>query len=114
MWLAVTDSRRPTRSLHICWGIYDQVVSGLCPSLGNTTPVLLMEEILYLITSAGAQPVILLTLQNKLAGDVIYVITHAYDGTEFGAANTMFTVYIWPGCQSVPPTANLSLSCQTC
>lgn len=78
MWWAVTDSRGPTRSLHICWRIYDQVVSGLGPSLGNTTPVLLMEEILYLITSAGAQPVISLTVQNKLAGSLIDVITHMW------------------------------------
>lgn len=51
-----------------CWRIYDQVVSGFCPSLGNTTPALLMEDILYLITSAGAQPALLLTVQNKVAG----------------------------------------------
>lgn len=78
MWLAVTDRRKPTRSLRVCRRIYDQVVSGLCPSLGNTTPVLLMEDILYPITSAGAQPVLLPTVQHKLAGSLIYVITCAW------------------------------------
>lgn len=71
MWLAVTDSLEPTRSLHICERIYDQVVSGLCPGLGNTTQMLQMEE--KLITSAGARPALSVVVQNKLAGNLIYV-----------------------------------------
>lgn len=71
MWLAVTDSLEPTRSLHICGRIYDQVVSGLCPGLGNTTQMLQMEE--TLITSAGARPALSVAVQNKLTGNLIYV-----------------------------------------
>lgn len=36
---------------------------------GNTTAALAMEERLYLITSAGAQPVVHPAVQNKLAGE---------------------------------------------
>lgn len=60
--------------------------------------VLLIEERLPLINSAGAQPV-----QHC-----------AVFGTVCGTTNTMFTVYIQLECLSVSSNANLSLPCQTC
>lgn len=93
MWLAATDSCGPTRSSHICWRIYDQVVLDLCPSLGNTTAVLLIEEILYLITSAGAQLVAWNSpkqsgRQSDLSQNTSMMVQC------FGMANTIFTLNI--------------------
>lgn len=97
MWLAETDSHGPTRSFHICWRIYDQVVSGSCQCLGNTAPP--MEKRLKL----SRCPVILPVVQNKLARNLTCVLTNL---TVQCAVLQKFTVYIQLECQPVSSAAN--------